>query len=187
MMSRHEELDRRKAMVMGLIGGAVGVIAMRTYWQMLTPYAFHRVNNYWQALDVAEKLPAVNPVRGGEFRPAEASTAAVGRAVYERVTGHEPESELDETRLRDAVLMAWGLAAGALYGYTRTTTRGRDIAGGFFYGIRLWFGDEILVRLLGLRADPRLWSRRQHLVWLTGHWVYSFITTNLTRVLYRAL
>jgi hypothetical protein len=74
---------------------------------------------------------------------------------------------------------------GAAYGSTRTTTRNRDIAGGFFYGIRLWLGDEVMSRLLGLERDPREWPLKRHLVWLTGHWVYSFVTAQVTRVLYR--
>ena len=73
-----------------------------------------------------------------------------------------------------AALLAWGMAAGALYGATRTTTRWRDVAGGFFYGLRLFAGDTFGMALLGLRPDPKQISTREHVSWLLGHWVFSF-------------
>jgi hypothetical protein len=48
-------------------------------------------------------------------------------------------------------------------------------------------GDALLASLMGLRAEPTAFSFQQHLWWLTGHWVYSFVTANVTRILYHLL
>lgn len=76
---------------------------------------------------------------------------------------------------------------GAIYGATRTTTRTTDIAGGFFYGIRLWLGDTLMSALLGFRPPPAAFTREQHLWRLSAIWVYSFTTTAVTRIVYRIL
>lgn len=182
------KIDRRKGLVAGLAGGAVGVVALQLYWRLLSPYAFDDVPSADEPLPFADKLPEIEPLFGQRQMPGEAATATVGRVAYRVVTGHAPRNDAERRHLRTLVLWSWGLAAGAGYGSTRTTTRARDIAGGFFYGIRLWLGDEVMARVLGLeRRDPREWPLKRHLIWLTGHWVYSFVTANVTRALYRLL
>jgi hypothetical protein len=186
-MIRLNPINRRKGLIAGMVGGMVGAFAMRTYWMLLAPDAFRQIPNRHKPVQVAQKLPEIAPVVHPQRSYGEAATSVVGRAIYENVLGREVESSAEQRHLRDAVLFAWGTLMGAAYGATRTTDRWRDIAGGFFFGIRLFVGDEIAAAGLGLRPDPRSWSRREHLVWLTGHWVYSFVTAQVTRVLYRLL
>lgn len=177
-------MDRRKGLLVGLIGGAVGVFALKLYWeyeaQILPP-------DFNPALpDEVQKLPDFESKFGKLYRDGESPTAAAGRLIYERATNSEPDAAT-RRQLDDAALLAWGMAAGALYGATRTTTRRRDIAGGFFYGLRLFAGDTFGMALLGLRPAPKDVSAREHVSWLLGHWVFSFVATNVTRVLYRLL
>lgn len=181
------KIDRRKGFVAGVAGGIVGVIALQLYWRYLPKGAFEQVPHADEPVAFADKLPEIEPLFGQRHMPGEAATATAGRILYRAVTGHAPRSAAERRQLRALVLWGWGMVMGAAYGSTRTTTRGRDIAGGFFYGLRLWIGDAVLARLLGLERDPREWPLRRHLVWLTGHWVYSFVTANVTRVLYRLL
>ena len=189
MSNRFElnKIDRRKGLVTGILGGLVGVAALHPYWKLLPANAYGQLPNADEPVAFADKLPEIEPLFGQRHLPGEAATATVGRIAYRVVTGHAPRTRAERGRLRAMVLWGWGMAMGAAYGSTRTTTRARDIAGGFFYGLRLWLGDEVLSRLLGLERDPREWPLKRHLAWLTGHWVYSFVTANVTRVLYRQL
>ncbi len=184
---RLNTIDRRKGFVAGLIGGAVGVLVMQAYWRILPQDAFDWLPHSREPVEAARKLPAIEPLLGRRYLPDEAAAVAVGRTVYRLITGRQPRSLEERDRLRWLVLWAWGLGSGVAYGATRTTTRPRDLAGGFFYGLRLWFGDTVLTGLLGLKPDPRQWPLREHLLWLTTHWVYTFVTTQVTRLLYRAL
>ncbi len=184
IMAKRNRMDRRKGLLVGLIGGAVGVVALKVYWeyeaQILPP-------DFDPPLpDEVKLLPDLKPAFGKLYRRGESPTAAAGRVIYEQVTHEEPDAAT-RRQLDDAALLAWGMTAGALYGATRTTTRWRDIAGGFFYGLRLFAGDTIGMALLGLRPDPKQVSAREHVSWLLGHWVFSFAATSVTRVLYRLL
>ncbi len=181
-MAKRQRMDRRKGLFVGLIGGAVGVLALKLYWELesqILPADFNP-----PLPDEVKMLPDFKPAFGQLYRDGESPTAAAGRFLYEQATHEEPDAATRH-QLDDAALFAWGMGAGALYGATRTTTRWRDIAGGFFYGLRLFAGDTIGMALLGLRADPKQISAREHVSWLLGHWVFSFVATNVTRVLYR--
>lgn len=181
------KIDRRKGFVAGVLGGIVGAAALQLYWKLLPANAFEQLPNADEPVAFADKLPEIEPLFGQRQMPGEAATATAGRIAYRAITGHAPRNRTERAQLRALVLWGWGMAMGAAYGSTRTTTRARDIAGGFFYGLRLWLGDEIIARVLGLKRDPRRWPLKRHLVWLTGHWVYSFVTANVTRVLYLRL
>jgi hypothetical protein len=177
------KLNRWKAMWIGTGCGALGALAMRWYWRNAADAIFPHNHELEQRITLADQLPEISPLFGRLYRPHEAAGAAAGRVVYEAVTGREAD-ENTQAVLYDAVWIGWGMLFGGLYGLTRTATRPRDIAGGFFYGLRLYLGNTVMAAILGLRAHPRAFTRRQHLIWLTGTWVYSFTTTNLTRLVY---
>lgn len=175
--------NRVKAALVGVVGGLVGAYALRLYWRVIAPAVFppqadpdnHDVN------------PAHSiSLAGKHYLTGESAPAAVGRLVYDQVVGEAPDTAVRE-QLETTMPLVMGAAAGLLYGGTRTTTRARDIAGGFFYGLRLWQMDTFGAALLGLRPGPKAYSRSQHLWRLAGVWVYSFTTTAVTRVLYRLL
>lgn len=66
-------LNRPKAMVFGLIAGAVGALAMQAYWRALSPSAFKAIPNSDEPVDGMSKLPGV-PILVRRERTA--STAA---------------------------------------------------------------------------------------------------------------
>jgi hypothetical protein len=175
--------DRRKSMVMGIIGGLAGAYAMRRYLLDVMPKLFPDANNPPKMTDEPDPLEERAPF-GRLYQSDESGYQVAGRVAYKLVTS-ESATLAQRPQLGDFVQWGVGLLAGITYGATRTSTLPRDIAGGFFYGIRLWLGDEILMPLLGLRAGPTRFTPRQHFALLTSYWVYSFVTTNLTRILYR--
>lgn len=173
--------NRAKAALVGIVGGLAGAYTMRFYWRAIAPAIFP-----------PEANPAnhdVNPAHsislfGKHHQLNESAPAAFGRIVYDQLVGETPDDAAREQFVASIPVLL-GIIAGILYGGTRTTTRARDIAGGFFYGIRLWFNDTMGTALLGLRPGPGAYSREQHTWRLVGFWVYSFTTTAITRILYR--
>ncbi len=183
---RSGRLDRRKAALIGLIGGAVGAYAMRYYTRKIVPVYFPFVLRPAISdgrIDPLEKRAFVKP----RYDEGETTMQVAGRVVYTNLAGKAPRYGETRELLGDIAEWAYLILIGMVYGGTRTTTRPRDIAGGFFMGIRLWLADEVFAPLLGLRAGPTRFTIRQHAVLLSAYWVYSFIMANLTRILYRIL
>jgi hypothetical protein len=176
-------LDRSKAMMIGIAAGLVGAHAMRYYLKHIAPGLIPQTPIETPD-ELTQSLPEIEPIVGVHYRMGETPAETVARTLYTQINGREPSAE-DLAPLSDAMIYGWGVLAGAAYGYTRTTTRWRDLAGGVFFGLRLWGGDIIAGRALGIIPSPQLWSRRENLWWLSAHWVFSFILTNLTRVVYR--
>lgn len=183
------KLNRWKGLAVGLVGGIVGVLSMRHYRRELAPRWFAESPRTGEEHDLIDEfvsqLPEIEPQWGRQYRDGETPEAAAGRILYTRIYGEEPASAETRALLQDVVLLGWGALVGMAYGFTRTTTRARDIAGGFFFGLRLFLGWSLLYPWLGLREQPRTTSRYVYFISLTAHWVYSFITANVTRLLYR--
>lgn len=176
--------DRRKGLVMGIVGGLVGALVMHRYTRHALPRLFPDADAPAYITDQPDPLEKRAPF-GQLYEEGESAYQAQGRLAYELTTGKTVRTEAARVRLGDYAQLALGLLAGISYGATRTSTLPRDIAGGFFYGIRLWLADELLMPLLGFRAGPTRFTRRQHFALLTTYWAYSFVTTNVTRILYR--
>jgi hypothetical protein len=176
--------DRRKGLLMGIVGGLAGAYAMRRYTREALPKLFPSADDPAYMSDQPDPLEKRTPF-GRLYQEGESAYQAQGRLAYEMATGNTVRTLEARARLGDYVQWGMGLLAGIAYGATRTSTLPRDIAGGFFYGIRLWLADELLMPLLGFRAGPTRFTRRQHFALLTTYWVYSFVTANLTRILYR--
>jgi hypothetical protein len=171
--------DRRKALLCGIVGGLVGAYAAQRYILSVLPRLFPDADDPPKPERQPDLLETRAPF-GKRYRADESAYDAGARVAYTYVVGREPEQ-----RLGDWARWLSGLLLGITYGATRTSTLPRDIAGGFFYGIRIWLGDEIFFPLLGLRAGPTRFTLRQHFALLTSYWVYSFVTANVTRIIYR--
>jgi hypothetical protein len=171
--------DRRKGLVMGIFGGLIGAYVMLRYQREVLPMLFPD-----DPYPASGDDPAVDHALPGRlYQPGETAYEAGGRFVASLLQAESTPQ--DRQRLGDLAHWAIGLFLGITYGATRTSTLPRDFAGGFFYGIRIWLGDEIIFPLLGLRTSPKHFTRKQHFALLTTYWVYSFVTTNTTRLLYR--
>lgn len=183
---RSQRLDRRKAALIGLVGGLAGAYAMRYYTRKIVPVLFPFVLRPAISdgrTDPLEKRALVKP----RYEEGETTMQTAGRVIYTNLAGKAPRFAETRELLGDIAEWAYLILAGFTYGGTRTTTRPRDIAGGFFMGIRMWLADEMFAPLLGLRAGPTRFTMPQHAVLLSAYWVYSFIMANVTRILYRVL
>jgi hypothetical protein len=177
--------DRGLGLVAGLMGGVVGWMAMRLYWHNLA----HRIfppEPEESAEDFGTRWPENVATTERQYHAGEDWNDALARISYSVLTGQEPKMD-QQAVLSEVLLFAWGVAMGGTYGGTRTTTRWRDISGGFFYGFRLWLTETVGAPLIGLRRGPGAYSQAQHLKRLSRYWVYSFATTATTRVVYKLL
>jgi hypothetical protein len=171
--------DRRIGLVMGIFGGLIGTAAMLYYKRALLPKLIPDESYPTNTDDP----PFDHALFGQLYQPGETAFEASGR-VASHLIGNDPAPK-DRQRLGDQAHWLIGLLQGIAYGATRTSTLPRDISGGFFYRIRLWLADEILLPLIGLRTTPSHFTAKQHFALLTTYWVYSFVTANTTRLLYR--
>jgi hypothetical protein len=191
-MSR--EVNRWKGFVLGALGGAVGVLAMDGYWKAATTLtgedprqAGQQDGGEQQAKQAPGPLDDISLV-GKQYKEGESSTAAMGRIVYTRLTGKEPQS--DETKNTLSYLAHWvfSMAAGALYGALRGSQRVPDIPGGLMLSVALWGpGDEIGVALLGLTKGPTAYPPQLHAHSLGAHVAYGLTTAATAQVLDKAL
>ena len=186
-MARSRVPNRWKGLAVGIIGGLIGTIAQRYYEQSIAPRYFPPrlppANQGSTAPDPVEQRAYFSP----QYRPDETMLQTAARTFYTLLRGSEPQEAETKQLAEDVAEFGYGLFSGALYGGTRTTTRARDFAGGFFFGIRLWLGETIGGALLGFAPGPTRFSPEQHARLLTRYWVYSFTTTAVTRLLYRLL
>ncbi len=173
--------DRRVGLVMGIFGGLIGAGAMLIYKRHLLPKLFPDAPYPASGDDP----PLDRAPFGRLYQSGETAYEASGRITAALLQPDAAPMPEDRQRFGDWAHWASGLLLGITYGATRTSTLPRDFAGGFFYGIRIWLGDEIFLPLIGLRASPAHFSRKQHFALLTTYWVYSFVTANTTRLLYR--
>lgn len=179
--------NRWKGLAVGIVGGFAGAVVRHYYEHQIAPRYFPPL---MPPARIDENTP--DPIEDRayftpKYRADELPGEAAARMGYKLLNGHEPREPETMTLAVNIVEVAQGIAAGAGYGATRTTTRARDIAGGFFYGIRLWLGETIVAALLGFRPGPTRYSFAQHIRLLTAYWVYTFTTTTVTRLLYRLL
>ncbi|MBK8032032.1 MAG: hypothetical protein IPK17_21655 [Chloroflexi bacterium] len=142
--------DRRKAALMGVIGGVLGAYAMRYYTRRVVPVVFPRAllpaedSGRPDPLEDRARAPAVrrrrNTVSGGgtprlpvadRKRAALAGNARPARRPHRMGVSDHSGVPLRRRAHDDAL---------ARY------------RGGFFMGLRMWGADEIGAPLLGLRA-----------------------------------
>ena len=173
--------DRRKGLVMGIFGGLIGTYVMLRYMREVLPKLFPDAPYLASKNDPAVEQAPFRRL----YQPGETAYDTTGRVAYTLLQGKASPKPVPSQRFGELAHWAIGVFLGIMYGATRTSTLPRDFAGGFFYGIRLWLGDEILLPLLGLRTSPTRFSKKQHFTLLTCYWVYSFVTANTTRLLYR--
>lgn len=147
----------------GALGGAVGLLAMSGYWELVTAL---RGSDPRQ--DASEEAK-----REGKEVPDESTTAKAGRIAYEQVTGDEPEGQTT-TYLSYGVDWAYTIAFSAAYGVLRNIFPPVRIGYGIGIGSFLWLvGDEIGVWLMGLAAPPTRYPPKLHVHSAAAHWVYG--------------
>jgi hypothetical protein len=181
-MTTSKEPNRWKGLVLGLLGGAAGLIAMRGYWQ-----AVRAVSGNDPRAETRDGPPHTSiSLIGTNHQEGESSTAAVGRIIYRCIASEDPESQETRTLLSYLVHWVYGIAQGGLYGAARAHARGPDLAGGLTFATGLWlFGDEVIVSLLGLAEGPTRFPLRQHAHRWGAHLAYGLATAATTQLLSR--
>lgn len=191
--------------ILGLLGGAAGVMAMDYYFKNASSTVSNIVKRQKvklrQSADGAEEaaeqeqaddgetvLPKDISLFGRQARRNEVSTAALGRIIYTRLTGEEPQSEETKQLLSLLVHWAYGMGQGGVYGALQGDADFPDIEGGIAFGFVLEIvGDEIVVPMLGLQEGPGSVSAEQWANRVGAHLAYGVATAAVTQALRRIL
>jgi hypothetical protein len=176
---------RGKAAVIGIFGGLFGAWAMHYWMTAVAPRLFAAPEDRADAPNPAltpDPVESTSPLprlyRGGETA---FDTAA--RVFYRTATGLEPMPEKAEAA-RGLLHYAYFAFIGAAYGGSRTARRPRDIAGGFFFGLRLFAAETLAGAWLGFRPGPTRFTLGQHFRRLAAYWAFTFTSTQFTRLVY---
>jgi hypothetical protein len=170
-----------KGVVLGALGGIVGLLAMDVYWTAVVKTSGFdpRSQRAQGALDSISLI-------GDQHREGETATAALGRILYHRVTGHDPGSKDVQTLLSNAVHWTVSMGLGGLYGAVRARASSIDLNGGLIFGSAVWLlGDELFNPLVGLADGPTAYSAAVHAHALVAHLAYGAATSTVTQLLGR--
>jgi hypothetical protein len=174
--------NRWKGFVLGGFGGVAGVLAMRYYWKgakAITgrdPRTVQKENQEPQPLDDISLV-------GKQHKEGESSTDAMGRIIYQSITGREPG---DETKLALSYVIHWivSMFASGAYGALRGPAYVPDFEGGTTLGVGLWlFGDELAMPALGLTKGPTAYPAELHAHALGAHIAYGLASSAVTQLL----
>lgn len=186
----HKRTNRWKGFLIGMIGGAVGVLAMDAYMQKVAPLLKKVDLGGTEVYPDAADLDDISLV-GRQHQEDESSTAALGRMIYTAVTGKEPKSKETKETLSNLVHWGYGLLQGGLYGAARASNgngRGLDLLGGAVHATGLWLlGDETAMPLLGLQEGPTAVKPVGHVNRFGAHLVYGLTTAATTQLLEKIL
>lgn len=186
MAGQSKEINRWKGFVLGVVGAAAGVTAMKYYWQGVIAINGKDPRSEKNTSDM-HALDDIS-IAGEHHQEGESSTEAVGRLAFQAIADKEPKKQTKET-LSYSVHWGYGLLVGGLYGAIRGGS-GKliDVPGGLVYGTGLWFfGSELAIPLLGLSEGPTTQSLASHAYGLGAHFAYGLATAATTQLLYRVL
>ncbi|MEZ4617568.1 MAG: hypothetical protein R2867_18925 [Caldilineaceae bacterium] len=170
-----------KDLVLGLLGGVAGVIAMDIFSQQIMPLLTQDQDqgNSGQSQDGGqEQEHALDSIAviSEHHRKSESATAALGRILYHWATDEDPDKQT-KTTLSYLVHWGYGIAQGGVYAAACGPAEGADLAGGLAFGTGLWLlGDEMIVPMLGLQSGPTASGPGTHLNRLAMHLVYGVTT-----------
>lgn len=180
----YTEDSRTKNIILGMIGGAVGTLAMDYARRRIQPLLSGDDEDQ-QAENGSGRSRALDDiaVAGQRHGEEESSTHALGRIGYETMTGHPPAKETKDT-LSSGIHWSYGVLQGGVYGALRGNADAPDWEGGIAFGAGLWLlGDEVVVPILGLQDGPTAYAPETHLNRALIHLVYGVTTAVTTHVL----
>lgn len=187
----HQRPNRWRGFTLGVLGSAIGLLAMRLMQQRVGPQLRENVDlGGTEAYPDKVDLDDIS-VAGQHHQENETSTAAVGRLVYETLTGEEPQSQETQELLSYLVHWGYGLGQGGLYGAMRAAEpngRGLDLLGGLMFATGLWLlGDELALPVMGLQSGPTAARPVAHVTRLGAHVAYGLTTAAVTQTLNKLL
>jgi hypothetical protein len=193
------ENKRSNDVLVGLLGGAIGVMAMDLFSQEIVPRLTSDGDDQQtgqqqgqqtgqQQENQSQPLDDISLI-GKHHRPQESSTVALGRIVYQWLADEEPGKET-KSYLSYGVHWGYGIAQGGVYGALQANADAPDLSAdltrGLAFGTTLWlFGDEGIVPILGLQKGPTAATIGTHAQRLAMHLVYGATTAAATHALKR--
>lgn len=183
MFHRKKPVNRGKGLLLGLVGGAAGALAMSAYWQVAT--AINGKDP--RQTDENPKPDTFDSISlfGKNHRPGESSTAALGRTVYTALTGKEP-SEEQKNQLSYAAHWLFSTGFGAVYGLLREPGDVTDVTGAAMLGTGVWLlGDETAMPAMGFTDGPTAFPLNLHLHSWGAHLAYGMATAAVTQLLHQ--
>lgn len=189
-----KQLNRWKGLVLGVIGSIPGMIAMDYYWKLIYSLPQSKESSQQQSSEGSQDSQQHEPplysisLFGKHYEKGESSTAAVGRMVYQMITGKEPQSEETRSMLSNLTDWGFGMLIGGTYGMLRGNAGVLNFEDDLIYSTGLWLvADETMVPLLGFSKGPAAYPLRIHLEGLGAHIAYGLATFTVTKLLYRIL
>lgn len=178
-------------LVVGLLGGVAGVIAMDLFSQQIVPMLTQDdgeqgrgQSHDQQGRQHEQPLDSISVI-GQHHRQNESSTAALGRILYHWATDEDPDKKT-KSSLSYLVHWGYGIAQGGVYASMRGPVEGADLPGGMAFGTALWLlGDELAVPMLGLQDGPTADGVGTHVNRLAMHLVYGVTTAATVQMLRR--
>lgn len=169
----------RRGLGLGLVAGAVGLVAMEAVRRATAPLVKKRARKPTDVFVTERSMSQV----GVHHEEGESATAAIGRMGYEKLVGEEPSKDT-KSDLSWAVHIAYGVLVASAYGLLRGRAHGHALRDGLIFGTGLWlFGDELAVPLLGLADKPTAYDPTQHLQSFAQHLGFGVATAATTRAL----
>lgn len=169
----------RRGLGLGLLAGAVGLIAMEAVRRATAPLVKQRARKPTDVFVTARSMSQV----GVHHEPGESATAALGRMGYEKLVGEEPSKDT-KSDLSWAVHIGYGFLVATVYGLVRGHSTGHVLRDGLAFGTGLWlFGDELALPLLGLADKPTAYDPTRHLQSFAQHLGFGVATAATTRAL----
>ena len=179
----HDEANPWKGFILGALGGVAGVLAMDYYWKAVSAITGGDPRQKSKEDKEPQPLDSISLI-GTHHKEGESTTAAMGRILFQLVTGREPRSKETINTLSYLVHWAFSMAASGVYGAIRGRARIPDVMGGLALGIGLWlFGDEMVMPLSGLSKGPTAYPAELHAHALGAHVAYGLTTSATTQVL----
>ena len=170
--------ERSRGLGFGLIGGAIGLVAMDLVRRGTAPLVNRRAPERTTVFLTERTMSPLGP----QHRNDEGATDALGRITYQRITGKEP-AKATKRKLSWAVHIAYGLLVAAGYGVIRGRSR-HVVRDGLLFGAGLWLlGDELAVPLLGLADKPTAYHPSRHAQALVEHLAYGVAAATTARAL----
>jgi hypothetical protein len=174
-----------KGFILGSIAGAAGLIAMEWYWKAAA--ALSDGDPRKQTTPRSGPLDSISLI-GKQHRNGESATEALGRILYKRITGSDPQSQEMRTALSYLVHWAVSVGMGGVYGAVRGRADRIDGAGGATFGTAVWLlGDELFSPLVGLAKGPTAYPAAVHAHAFGAHLAYGLTTSAVTQLLLRLL
>ncbi len=175
-----------KGVVVGLVAGAAGTVAMGGYWRAATALTGEDSRSATRE-EGPHPLDNISLI-GKHHEEGESSTAAMGRIAYERLAGHPPQETETKSALSYLVHYAYGAFQGGVFGALTTSSKVSTLAAGPAFGTGLWlFGDELAVLVLGLANGPGTYPLRQHLHRWAAHLTFGVTVATAVKLLRRLL